>query len=314
MEKIAEDETYLASSLSKNGIVFATMTSNNTVLRLISARGEIVATNKIERYVGAYLTIDKISKNVVAFATDDSFVYALEIGDNLAISKSNFVLYINQPCVKKVVDFGAYKLVLADGKDGFEIVSFDSKNGFIRQNRMINCIFSQFFPSSSSDVFSFVLLLAKNNGANKSTLICTFSSEGQVLSSYLANEVQNGVLKQVGDTIALFSQTDKYTFCSHLELVAKEPIRIDKSLFAGDPTLSDIEGTNMFLLTDGITLQVLDADLTVVFCSKGKNLSVDKRVQGATTKLRFVFEAKANDSLTYAAFGNYDVFIVETTT
>ena len=312
VDKIAEDETYLASTLTKSGILLATSSNANTVLRLLSTRGEICATNKTDKFSSARLTIDKTSKTAIMFATDNSFVYTLNIDDNLAVHKSNFVLYASGAKVVEVLNFGTHQLVFVDGEDGFEVEKFNAKTGFIRQNRLLNCIFHQILPNTSNDIFSFALLLSKEDTDGKHTLVCTLSKEGEILASFLASEVESGVLKQDGDKLILFSKDTEYAFCSHLELVSKRQIALDKSAFVSDLKLCNLEGTDFFFLTDGLTIEVYDTSLNLILSTKGKNLTFDRRIESAGgAKVRFVFEAKSNDALTYTAFGGYDVFVVD---
>lgn len=314
--KIANtDEEYLSSILSKNGILFVTRSQTKTILRLISTDGEVTATAFFERFDSVKLTLDSATKNVLMFACDASLAYAYVIDDSLVATRSNFVFSMPDGKLEYLLNIGNNQLLFADMESGFEIISFSQNTGFTRKNRLMNCRFVQFEPNPSNTDYAFSLLLEKSDITKKSALVCNFDLSGNLMSSYLANGVENGVLKRDGDAILLFTPDSIYRFCSHLELVSKSKYAADDSLFVGDVRIFNLEGTDAFLRTDGTTVQVVDTKLNPLFAVKGKNLVCEYTSQPYTTShaTRFIFEAKANDALTYMAFGGYDVFIVDLT-
>jgi len=313
--KIADDkETYLSSTLSKDGILIATHDENHTRLRLVSTHGEVVAKSEIERYGGLRFSIDKETKTPRAFATDGSFLYVYDIGDGLQAKRSNFVLYASGAKIETIVDFGGYQLILIDGDNGFEIIRFDKNGGFSRKTRLLNCSFGQLMPNVSNSAFTFALLLLRKDADGTAAFVCTCDKDGLVLNSYLANGVNDGVLKQAGDSILLISEDEKLTFCSHLELMAKESVSLDKSAFLSSANceMKNLD-EDLFLMTDGLTSKVYDLSFNLLFETKGKNLQFVRRMDGASVKLGFLFEAKSGGALTYTAFGGYDVYLVDVT-
>lgn len=307
VQKIADtDEEYLSSTISKIGVVIATKAPTKTILRLASSSGELKAETSFERFENANLTIDQTTKDMCAFFVDDSVLRAMTIDDSLTVSRSAFVYSTQNANIKTVVCFKDYQLIFLQNDNAFEIVSFSSKSGFIRKYRDINSTFVQILPNSLGSNFAFATLVSVSQNGTKSSRICTFDTQGNMLDTYVLQGVENGVLKQVDETIMLYSFDTAYQFCSHLELVATKPCSFDKSLFVKDVSLKNVDGTNMFVATDGITFQIIDDNFDVLFAAKGKNVCVDKDAGGKT---QIIYEGKNNDVLTYMAFGGYDIIL-----
>lgn len=307
------DEKYLSSTVTKSGILLATQTNSKTIFRLLSQSGDIVAKSETMPYSCVFLTPDGQTNDVICFGTDESFVYRFSLDDKLAVTRSNFVYSLPYANIKTVVGFGAYKLLFVQNEQCLEIVSFSQNTGFNRKNRLINSAFVQILPSAENSSSAFTLLTSKQIESEKSLLLSGFDASGNILSSYLINDTSNGVLKQEGEQILLFTQHEIYQFCSHLELVSKSQYSADDSPFVAPVLCNNIDGTDLFVRTDGITFQIVDKTSTMLFSAKGKNVLAESfsSQSAQNQKLRLIFEAKANDSLSYMAFGGYDILIVD---
>ncbi|MBO4381231.1 MAG: hypothetical protein J5815_03665 [Clostridia bacterium] len=307
VQKIAgENEEYLSSTISKTGLIVCTNTATNTVVRLVSSSGELKAETSFERFENAVFTLDTTTKSVCAFFLDDAVLRAMTIDDSLSVSRSAFVYSTQNANIKNVVNFKDYQLIFLQNDNAFEIVNFSSKNGFICKYRDINSTFVQILPDSIGSNFAFAALVSVSQNGTKSSRICTFDAQGNMLDTHTLQGVENGVLKQVDETIMLYSFDTAYQFCSHLELVATKPCSFDTSLFVKDVSLQNVDGTDMFVATDGTTFQIANDNFDVLFSAKGKNVCVDKDARGKT---QIIYEGKNNDVLTYMVFGGFDIIL-----
>ena len=144
-------------------------------------------------------------------------------------------------------------------------------------------------------------------------LVCTFDKSGNTQNSYIVDEAESGVLKQDGESILLFTLDTKYQFCTHLELVLKSKYDVDNSRFVGTAHVKNIDGSPLFLRTDGMMFQVVDTDSKVKFSALGNNLQLVQYSNSQTAKTRLFYQAKSGDSLSYMVFGGYDILVVDTT-
>ena len=307
---ISPDEKYLASILSKNGVLVVTSSNSQTIFRTIDQNCQVVATSFTDKYESVLLAIDPSNRNVRAFAADNTFLYALTVDDTMTITKSNFVFQAQNAQLFSTLNYSQNTLVFLQNQSGCDVVSFCTTSGFSLKNRLLNYRFVQILPNSSNTNFAFCTLLESTNLQEKSCLVCTFDTSQNMIASHPLQGVETGVLKQVDETILLFTNDSKFEFCSHLELVAQSKYVADNSLFVSAITVKNIDGTSLFVRTDGITFQIVDTALKAVFSAKGKNVQIDFS-STAANRLHLVFEAKNNDALTYMAFGGYDVFLID---
>ncbi|MBQ9276640.1 MAG: hypothetical protein IJ226_03505 [Clostridia bacterium] len=313
--KLADgNETYLSSILTKTGILVATKTDAQTVFRLLSIGGDVTATSFAMRFDSLALTLDSSTKEVVCLGSDESFLYEYTIDDNLNAIRSNFVYTAPAPTICEILNFRGYKLIFAQTEQGVEIVSFSPNTGFTRKNRLINSTFVQILPSATNSSQAFTLLTKRQDDNGESLLLVSFDASGNMLSSYLANGVSSGVLKQENEQLLLLTDSEKYQFCSHLELVSKTQYTADDSLFVARVRLENIDGTELSVRTDGISFQVMDKTANVLFSAKGKSVYAEYVLSSDTaqpTSLKLIYEGKSTDTVSYMAFGDYDVMIVE---
>ena len=310
-----KEETYLASILTRTGILVTTKSDTQTVFRLLSLGGDVLATSFAMRFDSLALTLDSSTKDVVCIGADESFLYQYTVEDNLNAIRSNFVYTISNSTICEILNFGNYKLIFVQTEQGIDIVSFSQNTGFTRKNRLLNSTFVQILPNMSNSSQAFTLLAKRQEERSDSLLLVSFDSTGNMLSSYLANGVSSGVLKQDNEQVLLFTDSEKFQFCSHLELVSKSQYIVDDSLFVSKIKLENIEGTDLFVRTDGISFQVVDKASTVLFSSKGKNVFaeyVHPYDKAEPTGLKLIYEGKSTDNVSYMAFGDYDVMMVET--
>ncbi len=310
-----KDESYLASILTKSGILVATKMDAQTVFRLLSLDGDVTATSFAMKFDSLALTLDSSTKEVVCFGADESFLYQYSVDENLKAIRSNFVYTIIAPTICEVLNYGNYKLIFVQNEQGIDILSFSQNTGFTRRNRLINTSFVQILPNTSNATQSFTLLAKRKDTSGDSMLLASLDANANMLSSYLANEVSSGVIKQENEQVLLFTENEKYQFCSHLELVSKSQYTTDNSIFVSKVKLENVEGTDLFVRSDGISFQVVDKASNVLFFAKGKNVFAEyvrSYDSAEPTNLRLVYEGKSNDNVSYMAFGDYDVMIVET--
>lgn len=307
------NEEYLTSTLSSNGILLVTRDARSTILRQITLDCNIMAEITCPRFDSALTTIDNLTKKVQLFATDGSFLYAYTLDDSMNISRSSFAYSAHDLTLKTVVDYGTYQLLFAETNDAFEIISFAKNSGFYRKNRLLNCRLLQIEPNISTSNYSFAGLFEKQDNDKISLLVCTFDKSGNTQNSYIVDEAESGVLKQDGESILLFTLDAKYQFCTHLELVLKSKYDVDNSRFVGTVHVKNIDGSPLFLRTDGMMFQVVDTDSKVKFSALGNNLQLVQYSNSQTAKTRLFYQAKSGDSLSYMVFGGYDILVVDTT-
>ncbi|MBR4800983.1 MAG: hypothetical protein IK048_04885 [Clostridia bacterium] len=320
IEQVAEsEEEYLSSTLTKDGILLATKNSAQTIFRQISQSGETTKKAICEKVDEAKLTIDQPAKNARAFFIADGYLGTLTIDDDFAVNKSNCAYKTQNGSIEYLLDFQSHKLLFLQNGNDVEIVSYSQNSGFTAINVQINCSFKQVLPNTNNSIFSFATLVSSETSGETSGRICTFDAGGTLISYCNLQDVNEGVLKQDGDMILLFTPDKEYKFCSHLELVSQEDYAAQNSQFVFDIRLENLEGTSLFVRTDGISFQVVDLDLNVLFSAKGKGVRAEFKTYSQTSlstskRLLVYYEARNNDVLTYMAFGGYDAFMVDLAT
>lgn len=306
--KIADDnEKYITSSQTSNGLLFITQTSSNTTFRLLSTDLKILAINTSKLYNQIALVNHGGATKIVAH--DGNFLKVIEVSSSLKLTENNFVYQSPTLTLDEVIAYGEDILIFAQSGNDTQLLRFNQKSGFSLKNSIINTDIVQILPFFYNGVQMFFTLSFDNDGAQ----ITCFSTDFEVLEKATIPSIKRGVLISNDSGITLVSNEEIIDFCAHLDILSQTKI---EDTF-DDGVFESIRGfNNAFLVRyeDKTALKKLnDKSIESVFectAKSGKFIVEKCAPQDSAYNTALIFTAGALNSFAYMNFGQNDVFML----
>lgn len=307
----SKEENYVGCIITQRGLLIATSTSHNTVLRLFSSDLKTIAQNSCGKY--EQFILYSHASNVYAITYDNVFLQTVSISLSLEISKSNFVCEVSQTTVKEVVAYGEKTLIFLQEANDMKFVVFDQNDGFSVKNELLNNEFAQVLPIFyNGEQLFFTLSYTDEN----KTVSC-YSADFELRNQYVLSSSSPSLLLPYDGGVAVFDGEQIHTFCAHLDLLSSTDCAT-KNEFEGY-TFEIVNGrTNMFFAKDKNTLKVCllqDKNIITAFecvCDV-QQVFLEKRpssTQEENFDCTLIFAASSANYFGYMCFGQLDVFMV----
>lgn len=305
------DEEYVGCSITQRGLLIATATAQNTMLRLFSSALKVIAQNSCQRFEQFVLYTHAAS--LFAIAYDGEFLYSLSISASLEISKSNFVCDVSGATVKDVIAYGEETLVFVQSANDVKLIIFDKISGFTIQNELINSTFAQVLPIFSNGEQLFFTLSYTLDEA----IISCFSADFELNCRREISTTLSALLLPYESGVALFDGAYMNCFCAHLDLLSSTDCET-QNLFDGFE-FEIINGENdLFWVKKGNALKLCkmqDKNVQVMFECLGDSKSVflEKQatsLQDGQFEYVLICSATSANDFGYMCFGKRDVFVL----
>ena len=141
---LAENEEYLDSTLSANGLLIVTRNESQTFLRLVSRELKVALKNSLPRYESYRLfTSGGVLRLYVA---DDEAVGVYTVSKTLSASRSSRTASPDDARIKDIMPAGARDMLFLQNDNGISICTYSPNEGFILQSELLNCRFKQVLP------------------------------------------------------------------------------------------------------------------------------------------------------------------------
>lgn len=304
----SEDEEYISSHPTRQGVLIATKSNGIITLRLYSSALKLIAQNTIQN-------VDCIkfytrSGDINAILFDGSYLRHLSVDDYLNITYTTKVLEMDIDMLNYIISYGQNTLIFANGNNGINCITFSINNGFCVQNVIVNSIFCQLLPIFSSNNQYFVLLSFANNNYTLTSL----SSNMQIEGKYTFSSESTPCITANNGGINLVTKDKIYLLCAHLDMLNSFATKIDEddNVFS----FKYFDGCNNLLIATGENFiklyQLIDGKLHLI-----------EKINCIPDVIKLV--AKNNDTYThslyvscnvfnnfaYMCFGKHDVFCLD---
>lgn len=314
------EESFIASSIVKNGLLIVTKTAAQTALRLLDSNCRVIAHSTCPVYSSYELNVFGTSTRM--FVTDGKNICALTITNSLDVIRSNYVYPIEDCQILHAMSFAGNETVITQNKQGIGILTFDTIKGFTYKNEMLNCSFMQIIPILSNEKPALSIVSSTAEGV----YITTIGSDFSIAGAYLIEGATNAVaVRRENNNIAVVTNDKLYTFCSHLELQSISDLQVSDGFYTAlnavlqddisSVRLTAIGGSDvLFLMSFGNAFCLAELDgqnVKLRFAAKGDLPALVKEpTVGTMSKTSLIFTASVENSFGYMCFGENDVFYV----
>ncbi len=300
---IDETHNFLCASICSNGIFAIFSNSTSSTALIIDKDGKISAKNTLEHYTvaKAYLQNDEI----YLFASDKNALHFLKIKSDLQFEKSNFLYSTSAHEIDEIFPFDGQLFLSLQTQYGTVALTFSEQFGFKTLCKVDSSTLLQTLPISS-DSNQGVLLATYNDKSVTLTLLSSTECK-----SYTIGDTTSIAVFQKENCIIALTSNQKYTFCTHLDLLLKENLE-HKHFENAKLSILPTNGNEMFVFAETATSTSLYSitNQTSKLFDFGKISQNNKLLKLQNSLLAIVETNECND-YSYTSFGMIDVFLIE---